>query len=215
MRNPLQSIDNTLYVLRNLLENCMRERSVPCQQQADKMLQVISGSVDYASNIVRELQDFSAIIPPKLESVDINAIINEVLGETKIPSNVKLVAELGLLPEINVDNYQMKRVFSNLVTNALQAMENGGALTVSSEKAYGFVEIDFRDTGNGIPGEKMEKLFKPFFTTKAKGMGMGLAICKKFVEGHGGSINVESEVGKGTTFKIRLPTRRGKGGEDD
>jgi PAS domain S-box-containing protein len=215
LRNPLQSIDNTLYVLENLLGNCMREHSVPCQQQAGKMLQVISGSVDYASNIVRDLQDFSAIIPPKLENVDVNAIIKEVLGETKTPSNVEIVAELRLFPEISLDKYQMKRVFSNLVINALQAMESGGALTVSSEQAQGFVEICFRDTGKGIPRERMEKLFKAFSTTKARGMGMGLAICKKFVEGHGGSINVESEVGRGTTFKIRLPIRRGDGGEDD
>lgn len=78
-------------------------------------------------------------------------------------------------------------------------------MTVSTKKTEGFVDVSFKDTGVGIPKENMEKIFSLLFTTKAKGMGMGLAICKKFVGAHGGSIVVKSEVGKGSTFTVKLP----------
>lgn len=87
-------------------------------------------------------------------------------------------------------------------------MEKGGILKVSTKKIKGFVEVSFEDTGVGIPKENMEDIFIPFFTTKAKGMGMGLAACKKFVEMYGGSIEVKSEEGKGSTFTVKLPIRQ-------
>ena len=94
----------------------------------------------------------------------------------------------------------------NLAANGIQAMENGGGtLTVSTKQTEDFVEITFKDTGTGIPKENLPKLFTPLFTTKAKGMGIGLAICKKFVQNHGGTINVESQVGKGTSVTVKLP----------
>jgi signal transduction histidine kinase len=113
-----------------------------------------------------------------------------------------------------VDKNQMKRIFLNLITNAIQAMENGGTLTSLTNKTNGFLQVSFKDTGVGISKENMEKISTPFFTTRAKGMGMGLAICKKFVESHGGSIQVESEAGRGTTFTVKLPFLQEKGGEN-
>jgi signal transduction histidine kinase len=139
-----------------------------------------------------------------LESTDINAIVKETMTQLEAPENVGIVIELGHLPEIGVDRDMMKRVFMNLAWNGIQAMENGGILKVSTKKMKRFVEISFGDTGTGISKESMEKLFTPFFTTKAKGMGMGLAVCKRFVDAHGGSIDVESKEGKGSTFTVRL-----------
>ena len=136
------------------------------------------------------------------------------MSQFQIPKNVKLISELDRLPEIKADKNQMKRVFLNLTSNALQAMENGGTLTVSTKTANGFVEVSFKDTGAGIAKENMKKLFTPLFTTKAKGMGMGLPICKKFVESHGGSIEVETEEGKGSTFRVKLPLSQENGGEN-
>jgi len=108
----------------------------------------------------------------------------------------------------------IKRVFLNLAVNGIQAMkENGGRLKVSTKERRGFVEVSFKDTGVGMSKESMEKIFTPFFTTRAKGMGMGLAICKKLVDAHGGSIEVESEEGKGTTFTVKLPIQQENGGE--
>jgi PAS domain S-box-containing protein len=210
LRNPLQSIENAVYYLKN---ECAPKLPVSIPQKAKEMFQVISDSVDYADKIIRDLQDFSAIKTPRLEKTDINAMIKETLSRVHIPNNIELRTELGALPEIKVDKDEIKRVFMNLTTNGIQAMENGGTLTVATKKTEGFVEVSFKDTGIGISNENMEKLFTPFFTTKAKGMGIGLSICKKFVESHGGNIEVKSEVGKGTAFTVKLPIHQEGGGE--
>jgi signal transduction histidine kinase len=102
----------------------------------------------------------------------------------------------------------MRRVFTNLVTNALQAMPEGGQLTITASQPEEVVLISVQDTGVGIPEEDLPKLFHPLYTTKAKGVGLGLAVCQRLVEAHGGSITVESQVGRGSTFTVKLPVRR-------
>jgi len=212
LRNPLQSIENAVYYLNSELP--FLSPSLPNAKKAMAMLQVINDSVNYADKIIRDLQDFSATKTPTLEKTDINTIVEETLLQVQIPKNVELITEMGHLPEIKVDKDMIKRVFLNLALNGVQAMENGGLLTVSTKKTSGFVEISFKDTGVGISKENMEKIFTPFFTTRAKGMGMGLPICKKFVEGHGGTIQLESEEGKGSTFTVKLPIQQENGGEN-
>ena len=211
LRNPLQSIENATYYLNNELPRL--PPSTPIPQKAIEMLQVINDSVNYADKIIRDLHDFSATKKPALKKTNINAIVKETLSQVKAPENVELILELRHLPKINVGKGMIKRVFLNLAINGIQAMENGGTLKVSTKKTKGFVEVSFKDTGVGASKENMRKLFTPFFTTKAKGMGMGLSICKKFVDAHGGSIEVESEEGKGTTFTVKLPIQRENGGE--
>ena len=208
LRNPLQSIENAVYHLNNELTRL--SPSIP--QKTMEMLQVINNSIGYANKIIRDLQDFSATKKPILKKININAVVKEALSQVEAPENVELFTELGRLPEIMADKDMIKRVFLNSAVNGIQAMENGGRLKVSTKKTKGFIEVSFKDTGVGIPKESMEKLFTPFFTTKAKGIGMGLAICKKFVESHGGSIEVESEEGKGTTFTVKLPVQHAQNG---
>lgn len=125
----------------------------------------------------------------------------------KTPSeDVETIIESGELPKIETDKDMMKRVFVNLAVNGMQAMkEKGGPLKISTKKSDDCIEVSFRDTGTGIKKETMKKIFTPFFTTKAQGMGVGLAICKRFVELHNGIIEVETEEGKGSTFTVRLP----------
>jgi PAS domain S-box-containing protein len=205
LRNPLQSIENATYVLKNEFSKCTSEDSIQFPQKVNEMFQVIADSTNYADKILRDLQDFSATKAPRLRRIDVNTLVEEALSQVEAPQKTKLHAELSRLPEIEIDRDQMKRVFMNLILNGMQAMEKGGTLLVSTKKSNGFVEIGFKDTGVGISKENMEKLFKPFFTTKATGTGMGLSICKKFVENHRGSIKVESELGKGTTFTVKLP----------
>jgi len=208
LRNPLQSIENATYYLNN---------DLPCIQASQKgkeMLQIINDSVNYADKIIRDLQDFATARAPALKETDINTLVGETLSQVRAPTNVELRTQLGSIPQIKVDRDQIKRVFLNLSTNAIQAMENGGTLTVSTKQANGFVEVSFKDTGVGITKENMQKIFTPFYTTRAKGMGMGLPICKKFVDTHGGIIEVESEVGKGTTFTVKLPIKQQSGGEN-
>jgi signal transduction histidine kinase len=207
LRNPLQSIENAAYFLNQELP----KYNVP--PKTVEMLHTINSSIDYADKIIRDLQDFSATKPPALEKTDINTIVKETLSQIQIRKNIELHTGLAYLPEMKADKDQMKRVFLNLTQNAIQAMEHGGKLTVSTKKTKAFVEVSFKDTGVGIPKENMKKLFTPLYTTKAKGMGMGLPICKKFIENHGGSIEVESQEGKGSTFTIKLPITPRNGGE--
>ena len=198
LRNPLQSIENAAYYLNNELLH------LPIPTKTMEMLQVISDSVNYADKIIRDLNDFSSTKKPTFQKTNINTIVKEIMSLVEVPENVKLVTKLGHLPELKVDKEMTKRVFLNLAVNAMQAMENGGTLKVSTKKTKEFVEVSFKDTGVGIPKENTKKLFTPFFTTKSIGMGMGLAICKRFVESHGGSIKVDSEEGKGSTFTAKL-----------
>ncbi len=212
LRNPLQSIENATYYLNT--EFSRLSSYDPISQKTMEMLGVINDSVNYADRIIRDLQDFSATKKPTLMKTDINAIVMEALSQVKASENVEIVTELSRLPEIKVDKSMMKRVFLNLAVNGIQAMEKGGRLKVSAKKTKGYVEVSFEDTGAGIPKENMEKIFIPFFTTKAKGMGMGLPVCKRLVDAHGGSIEVESEEGKGTTFTVKLPIPQDNGGDN-
>jgi signal transduction histidine kinase len=210
LRNPLQSIENATYYLNNELPRLSSSTQIP--QKVQEMVQIISNSVNYANRVMNDLRDFSATKKPTFEKTDVNQIVKEALSQVEAPQNVELITKLNQLPEINIDRDMIKRVFINIAVNGVQSMEKGGTLTVSTTKTKGFVEISFRDTGIGISKENVGKLFTPLFTSKAKGMGMGLPICKKFVESHGGAIVVESEMGKGTTVTIKLPIQQEKGG---
>ena len=108
-------------------------------------------------------------------------------------------------PKLTLDPILMQRVFSNLITNAVQAMPNGGQLTINASKKGETALIMVEDTGLGIPDENLPKLFTPLFTTKAKGQGFGLPVCKRMVEAHDGTITVKSKVGKGSTFTVEIP----------
>jgi signal transduction histidine kinase len=143
-------------------------------------------------------------------------ILEETLSVVKIPKNVCLMNLTKRQPRINVDLQKIKRAFVNLISNAVDAMPEGGTLTIESKRKGNNVIFKFSDTGNGISPDVMEKLWTPLFTTKAKGMGFGLPICKRIIEAHGGSIYVESTLGKGSTFIVTLPLepKMNEGGEN-
>jgi len=121
------------------------------------------------------------------------------------PSVSVLIALPPDLPPVVVDVHQMAAVFRNLVTNSVQAMPAGGRITIAARTEGTDVVVAVSDTGAGIPPDHMGRLFEPLFTTREVGVGLGLAICKAFVEAHGGMISAASEVGKGTTFTVTLP----------
>lgn len=211
LRNPLQSIRNATYCLTKdcklpqRTSACMHAACPPSHAQALEMLRIINKSVDYADKIVRDLQDYSILRRPLVETTDVNILLKDVLSQVSVPENVKFTTDLAPLPQIEIDRDMMQRVFLNLVANGVHAIENGGTLEISTRKNMRSIEVSFKDTGVGIPKRNMTQIFEPFFTTKAKGLGMGLPICKKFVESHGGSIEVESEEDNGSTFTVRLP----------
>jgi PAS domain S-box-containing protein len=196
IRNPLQAIRNATYILREAEGEKKRE-----------MAELVDRNVVAADRIVRNLMDYTSFPPPNFSNEDVNSFLQKIFTETLLPENVKLVTHYGSIPPLKMDAGQFRRVVDNLVTNALQAMPQGGELTISTEREGDFVEIRFEDTGEGIPKDNLEKIFNPFFTTKAKGVGIGLANAKRVIEAHGGIINVESEEGKGTTIKIQLPIK--------
>jgi PAS domain S-box-containing protein len=198
LRNPLQGITGALYLL--------KQESLTAEER-NEMLQVIEKSVHYSDAIVKDLLDYSAEIQLKPAETTPKSIIRDAIEAVKVPRNVTILDLLEDQPTVRVDPGMMRRVFVNLIGNAIDAMPQGGTLTVSSKRADGNVEIALTDTGPGISEKFMENLWKPLQTTKAKGMGLGLAICKRIVDAHGGNISVKSEVGRGTTFTIQLPLR--------
>ena len=114
------------------------------------------------------------------------------------------------LPQVEIDPDQIRQVLVNLITNAVQAMPEGGRLTVSARVRRKSLEVTVTDTGAGIPQEVVGKIFDPLFTTKAKGIGLGLAVTRSVIENHKGSIGVSSKMGRGTTFTIELPLNTAK-----
>jgi len=130
-----------------------------------------------------------------------------MVGHQAQMQNIEVVKEFSpSLPKVMADFDQLQQIFTNLTLNAIQAMPDGGRLTLRSSAVDGEVRIDVQDTGCGIPKENLNKLFTPFFTTKekGKGVGLGLAVVHGIIEKHKGRIKVQSEVGKGTTFSVYL-----------
>jgi len=204
LRNPLAALKNASYYLKMKLPSSKDEK-------VKKMFGVIDKEINYANNIVKDLMDFSRVKKPDLKKVDLISSIQDAIAQLKFPENVTLTTKFSKVPTIEADPDQMRRIFQNITLNGAQAMPDGGELTVSTRKNSDFVEVAFTDTGVGIPEENMEKLFKPLFTTKAQGVGLGLATCKNLVENHNGMIAVKSKVGKGTTFTVKLPIHQNKG----
>jgi PAS domain S-box-containing protein len=198
LRNPLTSIKNAAYYL-NRKQGCSMEAK---QKQ---MLDIIDKSVEYANKIVDNLLEYSREIDLEISECSPKALLDYVLLMIQIPDKIKIVDGTLDEPTIWVDTNKMERVFINLIKNAIDAMPEKGKLEIRSCQRGENVEFSFTDTGIGMPEHTMAKLFMPLFTTKAQGMGFGLAICKRIVDAHGGKIKVESAWGKGTTFTVTLP----------
>jgi PAS domain S-box-containing protein len=201
LRNPLTSIKNVCFYLKS---TCPPRDGAECKSVFE-MVEILEQETAFANAIINDLLDFAVKRPLEKKRKNINNIINSSLKKANMAENVKIERDFALRPIANVDEEQLTRVFLNLIKNAAQAMPEGGRLTVGTSVTADRVEVVVRDTGTGIAKENMSKIFQPLFTTKAKGIGMGLAICKRIVEEHSATIDVESEVGKGTAFLIKLP----------
>ncbi|KPL25151.1 MAG: hypothetical protein AMJ75_01725 [Phycisphaerae bacterium SM1_79] len=164
-------------------------------------------------NIVKGLLDFARQTEPKVEESDANEILERTLSLLKnqaLLQNVKITKMLApTLPKLMMDGSQIQQVFTNIILNAAEAVDGEGQLTVATRMARDGrgIEIEFTDTGSGIPQENLEKIFDPFFSTKevGRGTGLGLAVSYGIIARHKGTINVKSEPGKGTTFTVTLP----------
>jgi len=210
IRNPLQSITGDVYLAKSEL-NMLAESEE--RKNALESLDEIEKNVDYINKIVADLQDFARPLHPHAQKNDIKAIIEESLGNHEIPTNVKVSVKVkSEAREIMADSGYLKRIVSNLVLNAVQAMPDGGKLSILVEKDHqtGNIMLAVGDTGVGIPEDVKDKLFTPMFTTKSKGQGFGLAVVKRMTEALNGTVTFESEKGKGTKFIVDLPSNAGQ-----
>ena len=152
------------------------------------------------------MKEITSPTKPEKAITDIFAVLQGALAITYIPRKIKLVnaSENGFLA-INVDKEKIQRVFFNVITNAVEAMTDGGTLYISHEIQDRFVEFKIKDTGPGIPPDVMDRIYDPFYSTKPRSLGLGLSFCKLAVESTGGKISIDSNVGEGTTVSISLP----------
>lgn len=202
LRNPLNVIRNCVYLLHMTLADKADEETLNTLKLLDKQ-------IDISNRIVTDLLDFTRIKPPSLAKVDLNNLLKESLSWVEIPENVAVIANLnGNSPRIMADAEQVSRAFANIISNAVQAITGKGELRISTGIEDGLAWVKFEDTGCGIPEQNMPRIFEPLFTTKPKGIGLGLAITKRLVDQNSGIIEVKSQVAKGTTFTVRLPTQK-------
>jgi PAS domain S-box-containing protein len=198
LRNPLQGIAGAVHLL--------KQASLTMEEK-NEMLQVIEKSLDYSDAIIRDLLDYSAEIRLSLAEATPKSITKDALRGIKIPGNIRLENLSEDQPTLRIDPDRMRRVFINLIENAMDAMPEGGTLTIRSKKSDGNVEIALIDTGSGMSQAVINNLWKPLQTTKAKGLGLGLAICKRILDAHGGSMSIRSEVGVGTVLTLQFPVK--------
>jgi signal transduction histidine kinase len=208
LRNPLQAIVGLVYLAKTKLRPLFQPEQMKQKDDLEKLLQTIEGQVEYMNKIVSDLQDYAKPMEPKPVETSLYQLIDDVFLTIGVPENIQV--SIGIkedFPQLMVDPTMMERVLYNLIINAIQAMPSGGRLIIRGSKSKHNALISVEDTGLGIPKENLSKLFQPLFTTKSKGQGLGLAVCKRLVETQGGRITVKSEAGRGTTFKIKIPLK--------
>jgi len=197
LRNPLAGIKNATFLL--------KKKDANFSEQSKEMIEIINKCVEHSNKIINDLLEYSKEILLERKVVSLGSLLTAVMSLVQIPSRVKIINQFNDSVKLVVDSNKLERVFVNLIKNAVDAMPNGGTITISGEEIEHKLLLSLADTGMGIPDEVMPKIFSPLFTTKAQGMGFGLAICKRIVEAHGGTICVKTEKNKGTTFTVALP----------
>jgi len=217
LRNPLGVMSNAVFFLKSALPDA--------DGTVREYLDIIKDEIDSSLRIISDLLDFYRSKKSLIKPMPAHELVEQSLKGCDMPENVRLRTDFAdCSAAILVDPKQMEQALRNLISNALQAMPGGGELRVAVRESggglappqgregepegssqAGFLEICVVDTGEGIAPEHMEKLFQPLFSTRSRGIGLGLALSKKFTEINGGRIRVESELGKGSRFTVKLP----------
>jgi PAS domain S-box-containing protein len=208
IRNPLQAITSDVFLAKSEIAE------TPDSEQKNMALESlgeIEKNIDYINKIVQDLQDYARPLNPKIEESDLKQIIEAMISKNGLPKNIKVKVKIeDKARKIEADSYYLNRILYNLVTNSVQAMPQGGKLTIEAYKEARGTLLSIKDTGVGIPKDIQEKMFTLMFTTKAKGQGFGLPVVKRMAESLGGKVTFTSEEGKGTTFTVCLPPQRDK-----
>jgi signal transduction histidine kinase len=206
IRNPLGSIKGAAQVL----------RSEMAEEEHRKLLDVITEEVNRLNRVVSQFLNYARPYVPELRPRPVNAVIEKAMAlieADRLSAGIHVQLELHPhLPLVPMDQEQIHQVILNIALNAIEAMPDGGTLTIRTSRIESdtgdAVGISIRDTGTGIRREAIKQIFTPFFTTKERGVGLGLAVCQRIIRSHGGRIRVKSLPGQGTIFYIRLETVR-------
>lgn len=202
LRNPLGVMSNAVYYLKAVLSDA--------DKKIYEYLDIISAEINRSTHIISELLDFARTKNPKKEIISIKELLDHSISTISIPDNITVRIECAKLNMLG-DPVQIGQIFNNIILNAVQAMlpskdndQGGGYLDIDCSGSVDEVIISFRDSGIGIEKENMDKIFHPLYTTKTKGIGLGLTIIKNLTEANGGIIEVKSKVGEGTTFILKF-----------
>lgn len=203
IRNPLGAINTSVEVLQNGLD---------LEEENRELMEIICEETKRLDSIISDFLQFARLNKSQLKKVNINRLLSETLvlfkGTLQNSIHKKIDLEDGL-PEIAADPNQLKQVIINIVVNALEAMPSGGELYIGTKSIHNQSKLDIhiiiKDSGEGMDPTHIPKIFQPFFSTKEKGIGMGLAICDRIIQNHGGEIIVNTDPGAGTTFTLVLP----------
>ena len=203
LRNPLSAISNAAYYLKRKFNAGEPRVNI---EAVSEWVELISSEVNRANGIITDLLSHGANKQMAFSDVQIGNVIQDSLASFVLNDNIVLsITTAPNLPLVLGDPPQLTRVLQNLVANAQDAMERGGCLSITAQRAEGFVEIVVTDTGSGIQSKSIDKIFEPLFSEKTHGTGLGLAICHEIIDKHAGNISVKSKVGTGTSFTVLIP----------
>jgi signal transduction histidine kinase len=198
LRNPLGVIKNSVYYLNMVL---------PDEERLRRHLAILNREVATATRIISGMLDFARTTRPSRATTDLNALVSESVDRLSMPESIRVQRDLAeSVAPIMVDADQVQIVLDNLLSNAIQAMPDGGLLIVRTRSLGDRVQVEVEDTGIGISPEHLERIFEPLFTTKSKGIGLGLSLSERLVKANGGTIRVESTPGPGTRFVMEFST---------
>jgi PAS domain S-box-containing protein len=200
LRNPLTGIKSAAYLLQK------KGNKISDKQRATA-LEIIDNAVEDSNRIINSLVDYSSELYLNFEPCTPKSLLNQTLLTLKVPSRIIIIDKTEDVPELWLDAPKVEQAFANVIQNCIDAIPEQGTLEICSVANESIVTFIFSDSGVGIPESVLPKLFSPLTTTKAKGMGMGLAISKRIIDAHNGLITIESSQGKGTTLTITLPIK--------
>ena len=199
LRNPLGVMSNAIYYLKLLQPEI--------NGKIEEYHQILDQEIHKAEKIVSDLMDFARLEQPKQQQVGVEEIVDQVMSTNPPPDSIHTAVEIpDSLPDVRVDPGHFRQILMNFVVNAYQAMPEGGNLTLTAAVENQQVKISVIDTGDGIKKEHRKDIFEPLYTTKARGIGLGLAISERLALGNQGRIEFETQVGKGTSFELYLPS---------
>jgi two-component system, NtrC family, sensor histidine kinase HydH len=201
LRNPLGVVESSAFLLRQLLSKATLDPKV------DRHLEKITNEVKRANKTIHELLELARSRPPNRRRADLAALLDGAVQAARLPAAVEVHLNVQTKGAAHIDPDQIARVVTNLVINASQAMDGRGPIWIDAEHDGQQTRIRVRDGGPGVPAEVSHRLFEALFTTKAKGSGLGLALCRRIAEAHGGTIALESGE-PGATFLLTLPELR-------